>query len=355
QLEINVASEKVDYKIDGEYSGVVNSEPESIEADGKLEVHAYNTDDIEVYAPYYWEKRELKGITLTEDGTVSFTRPGTFHVRVRNNADKTVYSAWKAITAEVTGDDYVEQDIPIVRSEFADGDTQFVITGRFLGGVNFSESLEGEGKFQVETHTGSGQQTPVQYTWEAQTAEGITLDEKGLASFDNPGVYHVRLRSEKAASAEARVADAESGAVTSEWLEVWVNEKAPARLLQAPSATSYYDSLTPELLYDDARYEGGVRMFYGLGADDATPATEYSTFIPEASGAGTYYVWCKVQGDENHTDSSPVCVTVTLQGDGGNSGTPVSDKSSSSSSGCDAGLGFAGLMALAGVATRRRR
>ncbi len=311
QLEIDVAGEKVEYQIDGEYNGIVNSEPESIEADGKLEVHAYNADDIEVDAPYSWEKREMKGITMTSDGTVSFTKPGTFHVRVRNTADKTVYSAWKAITAIVTGNDYVEEDIPIIRSEFADGDTQFVITGRFLGGANISENIEGEGKFQVETHTGNGQETAVQYTWEAhETGKGITLAGDGTVSFDNPGVYHVRLRSQKAASAEAG-----SDTVASEWLAVWVNEKAPARLLHAPTANTYYNASTPELVYDDARYEGGVRILYGLASDDVTPPVEYSTAIPTATGAGTYYVWCKVQGDENHTDSSPVCVISTIAGE----------------------------------------
>lgn len=352
QLEIDVAGEKVDYQIDGEYKGYVNAAAESIEGDGKLEVHAYNTDDIEVDAPYYWEKRELKGITMTSDGTVSFTKPGTFHVRVRNTADKTVYSAWKAITAEVTGDDYVEQDIPLIRSEFADGDTQFVITGRFLGGANISEDIEGEGKFQVETHTHNGQETAVQYTWEADSSDkGITITEDGTVSFDNPGVYHVRLRSTKAASAEASVAEAGSDTVASEWLAVWVNEKAPARLLQAPTASDYYNAKTPELVADDARYEGGVRMFYGLASDDVTPPAEYSTAIPTATGAGTYYVWCKVQGDENHTDSSPVCVTATLEGTGGGgegTGTPTSNKSSG---GCDAGItGGLALLALAGLA-----
>ncbi|MBQ4402776.1 MAG: aerolysin family beta-barrel pore-forming toxin [Synergistaceae bacterium] len=302
QLEINVAGEKVEYQIDGEYNGFVNAVPESIEADGKLEVHAYNADDIEVDAPYYWEKREKKGISLTADGTVSFDKPGTYRVRVRNKADKTLYSKWKEITAEVTGDDYVKQDIPIVRSELADGDTQFVITGRFIGGVNVSESIEGEGKFQVETHTSSGQETAVKYTWEAQEAgNGITIDENGRVSFDNPGVYHVRIR---------------SGEVTSEWLEVWVNEKAQARLLRAPSAPgNYSDGAEQALLNDDARYDGGVRMFYGLGSDDVTLPTEYSTGIPEVSAAGTYYVWCKVQGDENHIDSSPVCVISTIAGE----------------------------------------
>ena len=311
QMKINVMGEKVDYQIDGEYNGIVSADPESIEGDEKLEVHAYNSYDIEVAAPYYWKARELNGITMTTDGMVSFTEGGTFHVRVHNNADGNNYSSWKEIKVTALGDDYVEEDIPIVRTEFADGDTQLVITGRFIGGVNVSEYIEGEGKFHVETHTSSGQETAVKYTWGAQeTGKGITIDENGRVSFDNSGVYHVRLRSEKAANAD------DSDAITSEWLEIWVNEKATARLLQAPSAPgNYSNGKTQALLNDDARYEGGVRMFYGLSSDDVTPAKEYSSFIPEASASGTYYVWCMVQGDENHNDSAPVCVIATIAGD----------------------------------------
>lgn len=38
----------------------------------------------------------------------------------------------------------------------------------------------------------------------------------------------------------------------------------------------------------------------------------YTDSIPEKSDAGTYYVWYKVVGDENHTDTVPVCIPVTV-------------------------------------------
>ncbi|MDO4805340.1 MAG: hypothetical protein Q4A32_11035 [Lachnospiraceae bacterium] len=56
--------------------------------------------------------------------------------------------------------------------------------------------------------------------------------------------------------------------------------------------------------------EGGT-MQYALGTE--TEATEqYTTSIPTATDAGTYYVWYKVVGDENHTDTEAVCVTATI-------------------------------------------
>jgi len=52
-------------------------------------------------------------------------------------------------------------------------------------------------------------------------------------------------------------------------------------------------------------------MQYALGT--ATEATQpYTTSIPTATNAGTYYVWFKVVGDATHVDTIPACVTVTV-------------------------------------------
>lgn len=57
-------------------------------------------------------------------------------------------------------------------------------------------------------------------------------------------------------------------------------------------------------------------MQYALGTKDA--ATQpYTTSIPTATNAGTYYVWYKVVGDENHNDTEPACVEVAIAPDYG--------------------------------------
>ena len=57
----------------------------------------------------------------------------------------------------------------------------------------------------------------------------------------------------------------------------------------------------------------GGTMQYAVGTDDETPPTEgWSTGIPSATNIGTYYVWYRVVGDEDHFDSVEVCVTVTI-------------------------------------------
>ncbi len=59
--------------------------------------------------------------------------------------------------------------------------------------------------------------------------------------------------------------------------------------------------------------EGGT-MVYALGTDAETlPAdSEYTTDIPTGTDVGSYYVWYKARGDENHLDSDPACVIVTI-------------------------------------------
>ena len=55
----------------------------------------------------------------------------------------------------------------------------------------------------------------------------------------------------------------------------------------------------------------GGTFYYALGT--ATEATEpYTTTIPTATNAGTYYVWYKVVGDANHNDVAAQSITVII-------------------------------------------
>ena len=57
----------------------------------------------------------------------------------------------------------------------------------------------------------------------------------------------------------------------------------------------------------------GGEMQYALGKDAQTaPEDGWSTDVPAATNTGTYFVWYKVVADENHNDSTPVCVEVTI-------------------------------------------
>ncbi len=88
-------------------------------------------------------------------------------------------------------------------------------------------------------------------------------------------------------------------------------EKMVATVTKAPTAKSLTYTGQAQGLVNAGEAENGT-MQYALGT--ATEATQpYTKSIPTATDAGTYYVWYKVVGDDNHTDTEPECVTVTIE------------------------------------------
>ena len=90
--------------------------------------------------------------------------------------------------------------------------------------------------------------------------------------------------------------------------------KSPAEIIVTPTANDRtYDGTSQPLVNPDGQAAGGT-LYYAIGTDPATPPATgaFSPSIPEAAGPGTYYVWCKAVGDENHSDSAPVCITVRI-------------------------------------------
>ncbi|MDO4804105.1 MAG: copper resistance protein CopC [Lachnospiraceae bacterium] len=87
--------------------------------------------------------------------------------------------------------------------------------------------------------------------------------------------------------------------------------KAAATVTKAPEAkTLTYNGSAQELV--TAGTATGGEMQYALG--DANGATQpYTTSIPTKTDAGTYYVWYKVAGDDNHSDTDVAYVAVTIK------------------------------------------
>ncbi len=87
--------------------------------------------------------------------------------------------------------------------------------------------------------------------------------------------------------------------------------KPKATTTTAPAAVSSltYNEAAQALVTAGTSGEGTVQ--YALGSASA-PTGTFSTTIPTATNAGTYYVWYKVVGDADHSDSDPVRLTVTI-------------------------------------------
>ena len=83
-LEIIVKDEsfKGDVTVDGSYTGIVGDDPKSIDDKDGFRVTVTDSSGKEVDRPYYWEAKELPNKGMALDGSnVTFTRPGTYHIR----------------------------------------------------------------------------------------------------------------------------------------------------------------------------------------------------------------------------------------------------------------------------------
>ena len=89
--------------------------------------------------------------------------------------------------------------------------------------------------------------------------------------------------------------------------------KAVSSVGSAPTAINPTYNGTAQYLVTMGEATGG-EMRYAVGTDSTTVPTEgWSTTIPTATNAGTYYVWYKVLGDSNHNDSAPVCIEAKIE------------------------------------------
>ncbi|MDO4984939.1 MAG: Ig-like domain-containing protein [Prevotella sp.] len=84
-----------------------------------------------------------------------------------------------------------------------------------------------------------------------------------------------------------------------------------ASVTQAPAAqTLTYDGASHALVSAGTAQYGTMK--YALGTSSA-PSSSYSTSIPTATNAGTYYVWYYAEGNGGFQDSTPDKVAVTVQ------------------------------------------
>ncbi len=113
------ADENTSFVISCSYTGLVGAEPDMLEGEPAIELHdendepvythgrlqfdAYDKSNKEMNIAYSWEAQEKEGITVTEDGKVSFTLPGTYHIRVKSGE---YASNWFVIEAKNTSEEY---------------------------------------------------------------------------------------------------------------------------------------------------------------------------------------------------------------------------------------------------------
>jgi VCBS repeat-containing protein len=132
------------------------------------------------------------------------------------------------------------------------------------------------------------------------TGEGTYDAQTGKLTVTKCGTFTVKVST---AATDTYAAGAETTATLT------VN-KADSTAASVTANTLTYTGSAQALVTVTGEATGGT-MQYALGTKDAA-TEEYTTSIPTATNAGTYYVYYKVIGDDNHEDSQPVCITVMI-------------------------------------------
>ncbi|MCR4670806.1 MAG: S-layer homology domain-containing protein, partial [Saccharofermentans sp.] len=88
--------------------------------------------------------------------------------------------------------------------------------------------------------------------------------------------------------------------------------KATATLSKTPAQKTLTYTGKDQALVDQGTATAGTLM-YAAGKDSKTaPTSGWGTAVPAGKDAGTYYVWYKVEGDDNITGIAAKCITVKI-------------------------------------------
>jgi len=234
----------------------------STAADGKISgvtaTMEYQIDGATTWTAVGENQTEITGLTA-----------GTYKVRYAGTADK---NASPATSVEVG----VKED-------------QTAPTG--LSATKASSSTATDGKI-------SGVTSAMEYQIDGATTWTAVGENKTEITGLTTGTYKVRY---------AGTADKNASPVST--VEVGV-KVAPT--VTAPTAkTLTYNGQAQELVIAGSTEDG--TLYYAVTTENTAPADNlYTTSIPSKTDAGTYYVWYKVQGDDNHNDTTAEKLEVTI-------------------------------------------
>ena len=261
-------------------------------------VHPDGAEWTEEDAPVVLSRDEASGYLR-----YTAVRPGTCYLKYL--IDENCYAALDGTDGYTKNKDLLSTaalEIRVTeRAEEAEPRGTVRVSGAFTGIVGAAPQSPEEGGLSVEITDFSGKELDLSYVWEKKEldARGILVNDENRISFTAPGTFHIRA------------VCGELGAA-SDWYEI--RAKASAAVKTEPAALDLTYNTEEQPLVAPGSAEGGT-MLYAVGSDDVSgPAKAlYQSGIPTAMDAGTYYVWYRVAGDEDHADSGEsVCVPVTI-------------------------------------------
>ena len=214
----------------------------------------------------------FKGWNTAEDGTGTAYTDGQ---SVTLGSDTTLYAQWEENTQTITAED--------VTVTFGDTDKNVSAS------VTKPETDGGVISFAVKE--GSTDYIDINASTGVLTIKKVPTDGKAYVT--------------------VTASETSSFTQTTKDVTITIN-KADSAVKTAPTTLPLKHTGSAQALATAGKAEGG-EILYTLG-ENATiaPTEDWSTSIPTATDAGTYYVWYKVVGDENHNDSVPACVTTKI-------------------------------------------
>lgn len=252
---------------------------------------------------------EISDATIELTGATTFTYDGQPHS--------------PTVTVKNASGDTLTLDTDYTLSSATEAGTHSVTV---TGAGNYTGSKSG-GTFTIERATPTvTAPTPVEaltYTGSALNlvTEGSTTGGEMQYSLDgetystaiptatNAGTYTVSYKV---------VGNSNYNDVNGASVSVTIAPQAAPALEEAQKPTAKTDLLSgsqPQALVDapTAALPTGYTMKYAVTTTNDAPDVEaYSDELPTGTDAGTYYVWYKAVGDADHSDTAPVCVTVTI-------------------------------------------
>lgn len=284
-LEITVTENDISpthtIEVTGSYTGEVRKAPEKLDENG-LVVSIRDESGKEIEENYTWEAQELpaKGISLDADGTVKFTKPGTFHVRAVCQAHS-IMSDWVEITATEKGLARIVTP-PTPRDGLYDGQEQALLIPGEVEGGTMVYSLDTDGTNENFTEVGK-------------------VFSADIPTASQAGTYKIWYK----ALGDANHIDSQVS-----YLIVTVL-KSPVQPVKPDSDALVYNGEAQALVKAGSVAGGTLQYFLGDKAPEKDG--DWSADIPTGTDAGEYTVWYRVKGDKNHNDSEPASLKVTIE------------------------------------------
>ncbi|MBR6897056.1 MAG: copper resistance protein CopC, partial [Lachnospiraceae bacterium] len=278
----------------------------------------------EACAAIYWSDSD-NPLTIQLSGTNSIVRTGQSDSRYGDSAYYGIYSPGDIIikgpataSLSVDGGDTESQDRKNsygISAKTTIQDVQVTATGTSTGITRLSA-------IQRANVTATGGSYGISsYTLEISENSTVTatggssaIDHSGPPECVKNAIPGTGWTNTEGTEGKAAIAISTEGQNISSYKKVqFPAVKEPATVTKAPEAkTLTYNDSAQELVTAGEVTGGEMQYALGENATTAPDASAYTTSIPTATDAGTYYVWYKAVGDDNHNDSEPDKVGVTI-------------------------------------------